>query len=121
MPHSPNHGTAESSSQVEGGSAVPGTYDTLVIHDYNSLSQALQTVISDIVIPDVTHDYDLWDHEYHITLLSGHFSYLENNAKVLTSSVLYIIYFIQKHSIGSYPIEQFSPILGAGSIMWYLF
>ena len=39
MPHGPNHRTAESSSLVEGGSAVAGTcdvtgdYDTLVIHD----------------------------------------------------------------------------------------
>ena len=39
MPHGPNHGTAESSSEIEGGSAVAGTCDvtgdcdTLVIHD----------------------------------------------------------------------------------------
>ena len=36
-------------------------------------------------------------------------------------SVLRIARFIQKHPIGSRPIEQFPPILGAGSIMWYLF
>jgi len=53
--------------------------------------------------------------------LSGHFGYLENDAKVLASSVLRIARFIQKHPIGSYPIEQFPPILGAGSIMWHLF
>jgi len=47
--HSPNHGTAESFSQVEGGSAVAGTCDvtgdcdTLVIHNSDS---------------SVTHDHD---------------------------------------------------------------
>jgi len=76
---------------------------------------------SNIVTPDVTHDCDLWDGEHHVTSLSGHFGYLENNAKVLASSVLCIAHFIQKHSIGSRSIEQFSPILGAGSIMWHLF
>jgi len=49
MPHGLNHGTAESSSQVEGGSAVAGTCDMtgdcdiLVIHDSDSLPQASQT------------------------------------------------------------------------------
>jgi len=43
MPHGPNHGTAESSSLVESGSAVAGTcdmtgdYNTSVIHNSNSL------------------------------------------------------------------------------------
>ena len=78
-------------------------------------------VTSNIVTPDVTPDCDLWDGEYHVTSLSGHFGYLKNNAKVLTSSVLRIARFIQKHPIGSCPIEQFSPILGTGSIMWHLF
>ena len=76
---------------------------------------------SNIITPDVTHDCDLWDGEHHVTSLSGHFGYLENDAKVLASSVLRIACFIQKHSIGSCPIEQFPPILGAGSIMWHLF
>ena len=76
---------------------------------------------SNIITPDVTHDCDLWDGEHHVTFLSGHFGYLENDAKVLTLSVLYIARFIQKHPIGSRPIEQFPPILGAGSIMWHLF
>jgi len=98
MPHGPNHETAELSSQVEGGSAVAGTYDmtgncdTLVIYDYNSLPQALQQVTSDIVTSNVTHDCDLWNGKHHVT--SSHFGYLENDAKVLTSSVLYIAYFI---------------------------
>jgi len=45
MPHGPNHGTAELSSQIEGGSAVAGTCDvtgdcdTLVIHNSDSLPQ----------------------------------------------------------------------------------
>ena len=59
MPHGPNHRTAESSLQVEGGSAVPGTCDTLVIHDHDSLPQASQPMTSDIITPNVTHDYDL--------------------------------------------------------------
>jgi len=42
MSHGLNHGTAELSSLVEGGSAVAGTCDTLVIHDSDSLPQASQ-------------------------------------------------------------------------------
>ena len=125
IPHGPNHGTAESSSEIKGGSAVAGTYDvtgdcdTLVIRDSerDRLPQVSQPVTSNIVTPDITHDCDLWDGEHHVTFLSGHFGYLENDAKVLASSVLRIARFIQKHPIGSRPIEQFSPILGAGSIM----
>ena len=121
MLHGPNHGTAESSSQVEGGNAVAGTcdvtgdYNTLVIRDSerDRLPQVSQPVTSNIV----THDCDLWDGEHHVTFLSGHFGYLENDAKVLASSVLRITRFIQKHPIGSRPIEQFPPILEAGSIM----
>jgi len=78
-------------------------------------------VTSNIVTHDVTHDCDLWDGEHHVTSLSDHFGYLENDAKVLALSVLHIARFIQKHPIGSRPIEQFPPILGAGSIMWHLF
>ena len=43
MSHGPNHGTAESSSGIEGGSAVAGScdmtgdYDTLLICDYDNL------------------------------------------------------------------------------------
>jgi len=105
MPHGPNHETAESSSLVEGGNAVAGTCDTLVIRDSDSLSQMSQQVTSDIVTYNVTHDCDLWDGEHHVISLSGHFGYLENDAKVLASSVLCIARFIQKHPIGSCPIE----------------
>jgi len=76
---------------------------------------------SNTVTPDVTHNCDLWDSEHHVTSLSGHFGYLENDAKVLALSVLRIARFIQKHPIGSRPIEQFPSILGAGSIIWHLF
>ena len=69
----------------------------------------------------VTHDCDLWDGKHHVTSLFGQFGYLKNDAKVLALSVLCIAYFIQKHSIGNRPIEQFPPILGVGSIMWHLF
>ena len=107
MPHGPNYGTAESSSLVESSSTVAGTCDvTLVIRDSDSLPQASQQVTSDIVTPDITYDCDLWDGKHHVTFLSGHFGYLENDAKVLASSVLRIARFIQKHPIGSRPIEQ---------------
>jgi len=96
-----------------------GDCDTLVIRDCDcdSLPQVSQPMTSNII----TSDCDLWNSEYHITFLSGHFGYLENDAKVLASSVLCIAHFIQKHPIGSRSIEQFPPILGAGSIMWHLF
>ena len=110
---------------------VTGDCDTLVIRDRDnsvtrdgdrdSLPQASQPVTSNIVTPDVIYDCDLWDSEHYVTSLSSHFGYLENDAKVRASSVLRIARFIQKHSIGSRPIEQFPPILGAGSIMWHLF
>jgi len=123
MSYGLNHRTAESFSQVEGNSAVVGTYDvtgdsdTLVICDSDSLPQTSQYVTSNIVTPDITHDCDLWDSEHYVISLFGHFGYLENNAKVLALSVLCIACFIQKHSIGNCPIEQFPPILGASSII----
>ena len=82
MPHGPNHGTAKSSSEIEGGSAMAGTCDVigdcdtlvtydcdnLVTHDSNrdSLPQVLQLVTSNIVTPDVTHNCDLWDGEHYV-------------------------------------------------------
>jgi len=79
---------------VAGTCDVTGDRDTLVIcdrdSDRDSLPQASQPVISNIV----TYDCDLWDGEHHVTSLSGHFGYLENDAKVLTSSVLRIARFI---------------------------
>jgi len=57
MPYSPNHRTAESSSLVEGVSAVAGTCD--MTGNCDSLPQASQQVTSDIVTSDVTHDCDL--------------------------------------------------------------
>ena len=125
LSHGPNHGTAELSSKIKGGSAVADTCDVTgdcdILVTCDSLPQVLQPVTSNIVTSDVTHDCDLWDGEHHVTSLSGHFGYLENDAKVLASSVLHIARFIQKHPIRSCPIEQFPPILGAGSIMWHLF
>jgi len=96
MPHGPNHRTAESSSEIEGGSAVAGTCNVTgdCDSDHDSLPQVSQPVTSNIVIPGVTHDCDLWDSEHHVTSLSGHFGYLENDAKVLASSVLHIARFI---------------------------
>ena len=69
----------------------------------------------------VTHDCDLWDGKHHVTSLSSHPGYIENDARVIASSVIHITCFIQKHSIEGCSIEQFPPILGIGSIMWQLF
>ena len=80
-----------------------------------------KSVTSNIITPDITHDCDLWDGEHYVTSLFGYFGYLENDAKVLVSSVLYITCFIQKHPIESHLIEQFPSILEADSIMWRLF
>ena len=59
--------------------------------------------------------------EHYVTSLSGHPGYIENDARVIASSVMCITRFIQKHSIEGRSIEQFPPILGIGSIMWQLF
>ena len=114
---------AELFSQVRDGSIGLGTYDVisnyniLVIHNSNNLSQVLQLVISDIV----TYDYDFQNSNYCIIFLLGYPSYLETGARVLTLFVLYITYFIQKHTIESYFIKQFFSIIGADSIIQYLF
>jgi len=127
VPHGPNHGTAESSTQLGGGSVgsgpcdVTGDHDHLVTCDCDNLPNVSQPVTSSGVTSDITHDYDFWDGGHHVTSLSGNISYLDNDAKVLAASILYIARFIQKHPIGSQPLEQFPPILGAGSIMWILF
>jgi len=47
MPHGPNHGMAESSSLVEGSSAVAGTCD--MTGDYDSLPQASHLMLHMIV------------------------------------------------------------------------
>ena len=62
---------------------------------------------------DIIHDRGFWDSDHHVTSLSGNIGYLDNDA----TSILHIARFIQKYPIGSQPLEQFSPILGAGSIM----
>ena len=63
MPHSPNHGTAKSSSLVEGGSVVAGTCDmtgdsnTLVIHDYDSLPQVSHMIMTYEIVNTMSHFY----------------------------------------------------------------
>ena len=127
MPYGPNHGTAESSTQLGGGSArsgpcdVTGDCDRLVTHDCDNLPKISQPMTSSGVTSDITHDHDFWDSDHHITSLSRNIGHLDNDTKVLASSILRIARFIQKYSIGSQPLEQFPPILGAGSIMWILF
>ena len=65
MSHGSNHGTAESGSQLGGGSAEPGTCNIIgdsdipITSDSNNLHHMSQSVTSNIVTPDVTHDYDL--------------------------------------------------------------
>ena len=81
---------------------------TVIIQSHVTVTAYLRhhkPVTSNIVTPDVTHDCDLWDGKHHVTSLSGHFGYLENDTKVLASSVLRIARFIQKHFIGNRPIE----------------
>ena len=52
--------------------------------------------------------------------LSGCDIHLEADAKVLTTSSMCLIYFIQKCPLKSYPIEQFPSILEIGSYIWRL-
>ena len=52
--------------------------------------------------------------------LSGYDIHLEADAKVLTTFLMYLIYFIQKCPLKSYPIEQFLSILEIGSYVWRL-
>ena len=90
---------AKSSSLVKSGSGAgigDMTYDCniLVIYDCDSLPQMSQQVTSDIITPNVTYDCDLWDSEHHVISLSGHFGYLENDAKVLALFILRITCFI---------------------------
>ena len=65
MSHGSNHGTAESGSQLGGGSAEPGTCNIIgdsdipITSDSNNLHHMSQSVTSNIVTHDVTHDYDL--------------------------------------------------------------
>jgi len=94
---------AKSSSLVKSGSGVAGICD--MTYDCDSLPQMSQQVTSDIITHNIIHDCNLWDGEHHVTSLSGHFGYLENDAKVLASSILHIARFIQKHPIRSHPIE----------------
>ena len=47
--------------------------------------------------------------------LSGCDMYLKANAKMLTASLMCLVYFIQKRSLNGRPIEQFPTILGVGS------
>ena len=96
---------------------MTGDRDMPVTSDSDNLYNTSQPVTMLLVTPDVTHDCDLWDGEHHVTSLSGHPGYIENNARVIASSMMCIMRFIQKHSIEGCSIEQFPPILGIGSIM----
>jgi len=52
--------------------------------------------------------------------LFGYNMHLETDAKMLATSLLYLAYFIQKHSLKGCPIEQFPSILGISSCVWRL-
>ena len=88
-----------------------------ITSDSDNLHHMSQPVISNIVTPDVTYDYGLWDGEHHVTSLSSHPGYIENDARMIASSVMCIMCFIQKHSIEGRSIEQFPLILGIDSII----
>lgn len=55
-----------------------------------------------------------------MTSLSGCDKHLEVDTKVLVISLLYFIYFIQKHSLKDHFIKQFSTILGISFCVWRL-
>jgi len=46
--------------------------------------------------------------------------YLETDAEVLATSLIYLTYFIQKYSLKGHSIKKFSSILGIGSYVWRL-
>jgi len=62
---------------------------------------------------DVMYDCDT-------SSLSGCNKHLEVDTKVLVTSLLYFAYFIQKHFLKDYSIEQFSTILGIRFCVWRL-
>ena len=74
----------------------------------------------DTLSHNVTHNTDLWDGDYHVMLLFGYDIYLKANAKMLATSLMCLVCFIQKHPLKSHPIEQFSSILGISSYIWRL-
>jgi len=53
-----------------------------------------------------------------VTSLSGCNKHLEVDTKMLVTSLLYFAYFIQKHFLKDYSIEQFSTILGIRFCVW---
>ena len=107
MPHGPNYGTAESSTQLDGSSVgsgpcdMTGDHDCLVIYNHDNLPNVSQPVTSSGVTNVVTHDHDFWDGDHYVISLSGNISYLDNDAKVLAAFILCIAHFIHKHPIGS--------------------
>ena len=73
-----------------------------------------------IVTYIVIHDTDLWNGNYYIMSLSSYDMHLKANAKVLTTFLIYLAHFIQKHPLKSYPIEQFLSILRISFYVWRL-
>jgi len=98
LPHGSNHGTAESSTQLNGNSIRLGSCN--MTDNSNSLSQTSQPVTSTSVTNDVTYDHDFWNGDHYTTFLSGYIGFLEKDTRVLTSSIMHIAHFIQKHFIG---------------------
>jgi len=75
MPHGSNHGITELDSQLGGDSTEPGTCDVIGNNDSDNLHHISQPVTSNIIIPDITYNCDLWNDEHHVTSLSSHFGY----------------------------------------------
>jgi len=109
------HGLAESAPQLGKEYDITGQHN--VTHDSDILSHTL----SHSVTHNIIYDTDLWNDNYHVTLLSGCDMHLEADAKVLATLLRCLACFIQKCSLKGCSIEQFSSVLGIGSYIWILF
>ena len=65
----------------------------------------LYTVTCNSVIYNITHDTDLWDGDQHVMSLSGCNMHLEADTKMLATSLICLVCFIQKHPLKGCPIE----------------
>jgi len=77
-----------------------------VMHDCEASSHTLlYTVTCNSVIYNITHDTDLWDGDQHVMSLSGCNMHLEADTKMLATSLICLVCFIQKCPLKGCPIE----------------
>ena len=60
---------------------------------------------------NITHDTELYDDDHYMLLLSGYSRHLEASTKMLSLSLKHFTYFIKKHSLRGYFVDQFLTIL----------